>query len=163
MKNEDKLSLACRILSRRSMSLQELNDALTAKGIPPEAAAETCARVSELGLANDLEYARTLVRRYSARMQGRTAIRVRLRAHGLDAADIEEALSEWEPDYDGLLQLLMMRFEGETDYHTVQKAGNLLYRRGLSSDEIKQALAYYADAAASSDDDDFPAFSDDDD
>ena len=162
MRNNDHFSLACRILGRRSMSLRELSDALIAKGVTPEAAAEVCAQVSELGLANDLEYARTLVRRYSARMHGRTAIRVRLRAHGLDAEDIEAALDDWEPNYDGLMQLLAARFGNDTDYSTLQRAGNLLYRRGFASDEIKQALAFYAEAAETSNDDDFPDFPDDD-
>lgn len=161
MRNDENFALACRLLGRRSMSLQELSDALIARGVTPESAAEICAQVTDLGLANDLEYARTLVRRYAARMQGKTAIRVRLRAHGLDAADIETALEDWEPDYDGLLQLLMVRFGGETDYNTLQRAGNLLYRRGFSSDEIRQVLAFYGDAAESSDDD-FSPFPEDD-
>jgi len=161
MRNEDDFALACRLLGRRSMSLQELSDALIAKGVTPESAAEVCARVSDLGLANDLEYACTLVRRYAARMQGKTAIRVRLKAHGLDANDIETALSDWEPDYDGLLQLLMARFGGETDYNTLQRAGALLYRRGFSSEEIRQTLSLYAEAAEEPEDD-FPAFPEDD-
>lgn len=161
MRNDETIALACRILGRRSMSLRELRDSMISKGTSPEAAEAACKQVAELGFCDDLEYARTLVRRYTARMQGRTAIRERLRAHGLTAEDIEEALSDWEPDYEGLLQLLMNRFDGETDYQATQKAGNLLYRRGFSSDEIRQALALYSEAAESSDDA-FPAFPDDD-
>ncbi len=162
MRNSEAFALACRLLGRRSMSLRELSDALIAKGIPADAAAEACSQAEELRLCDDLDYAQTLVRRYTARMQGKNAIRMRLKAHGLEAREIEAALSDWEPDYDGLIQLLQTRLEGETDYAAIQRAGTMLYRRGFSSDEISQVLAMYTEACSQTEDDfGFEAFPED--
>ncbi len=163
MRNDENFSLACKLLGRRSMSLRELASALVAKGLSPEAAEETCRQVKQMRLADDLEYARTLVRRYTARMQGKNAIQVRLRAHGIDSDDIEAALSDWEPDFERLTQLLVARYGLDADYATIQRASGLLYRRGFSHDEIKTAIALYSQITEASDDDmGFDAFPDDD-
>ena len=142
------------------MSLEELQNALIAKEISPEQAAAACQQAKEHGLVDDLDYARILVRRYSARMQGKRAIAVRLKAHGIQSADIETALQDWTPDMDGLLQLLLVRFDGNTDYKSLQRAGALLYRRGFSQEEIQEALNLYTLSAetSSQEEEDFENF-----
>ncbi len=154
--------IANKLLARRSMSCQELNNALIGHNISPETAADTIAEFSRLGLVNDVEYATALVRRYCARLHGKTAIRMRLKAHGISDDDIRIALADWEPDYEKLCQLLVLRLGGETDYKTIQRGNALLYRRGFSSDEIRHALSLYTEYAHNVDAlDDFDGYPDD--
>ncbi len=145
IKSDETLSLACKLLARRTMSCQELNDALIKRGVSPEEAAKAVSRTLELGLTNDLEYADILVRRYWAQLHGKAYIRIKLRHHGISDEDISVALDGFEPDYDGLLRLLLSRLDSKTDYKTMQRGNALLYRRGFSPDEIRHALHLYAE------------------
>ena len=61
---------AVNMLSVRAMSAGQLNEKLMAKGATEHQAAETVAWAVEIGLVNDAEYAKALVRHYQAKGYG---------------------------------------------------------------------------------------------
>ncbi|MFR3969301.1 MAG: hypothetical protein ACLTZE_05420 [Evtepia sp.] len=63
-------SRAVDLLSVRAMSAGQLNEKLMAKGATERQAAETVAWAVEIGLVNDAEYAKALVRHYQAKGYG---------------------------------------------------------------------------------------------
>ena len=93
---------ALALLTARPMSRRELIDRLTAcprdREKPPLAdevqAAETADWLERLGLLNDAEYARTVVRHYSAKGYGPYKIRDELYRRGVARELWEDALAE---------------------------------------------------------------------
>ena len=157
---------AVEILSARPMSRKELVDKLTApkprkkrgEGQPepsPEAletereallaSAEGVAdRFEELGLLNDEEYARTVVRHYSAKGFGIRRIRDELYRRGVPREFWEGALSELEPDEGGLDELVRKKLRGaEPTRENLKKVSDHLARRGFGWEEISSALRRY--------------------
>ena len=157
---------AVEMLSARPMSRKELVDRLIApkphkkrgEGQPqpsPEAletereallaSAEGVAdRFEELGLLNDEEYARTVVRHYSAKGFGVRRIRDELYRRGVPREFWEGALSELEPDEDGLDELVRKKLRGaEPTRENLKKVSDHLARRGFGWEEISSALRRY--------------------
>ncbi len=86
-----------RLLSRRLRSEQELRRALARRGVLPEIVDQTVARLVELGLIDDREFAAAWVQgRLGARSLGRRALLAGLHRLGVDhevARDTVEALA----------------------------------------------------------------------
>ena len=157
---------AVEILSARPMSRKELVDRLTApktrkkrgEGQPepsPEAleaerealsaaAGRVADRFEELGLLNDEEYARTVVRHYSAKGFGVRRIRDELYRRGVPRQFWDGALSELETDEDGLDELVRKKLRGaEPTRENLKKVSDYLARRGFGWEEISSALRRY--------------------
>lgn len=157
---------AVEILSARPMSRKELVDKLTApkprkkreEGQPepsPEAleaereALRTAAdgvadRFAELGLINDEEYARTVVRHYSAKGFGVRRIRDELYRRGVPREFWDGALSELETNDSSLDELVRKKFRGaEPTRENLKKVSDYLARRGFGWEEISSALRRY--------------------
>ena len=160
---------AVELLSARPMSRKELVDKLSAPARrrrkpgedAPEPDPETLARereslrrgaekaadrLEELGLLNDGEYARTVVRHYSAKGYGVRKLRDELYRRGVPRELWEDALAELEPDTSGIDRLLAQKLRGaEPTRENIKRASDYLARRGFGWEEISAAIERYRD------------------
>ena len=155
------------LLSLRPMSRRELLDKLCAPPRPkkgkypydklddapdPEvlqsqreallAQAETVAdRLTDLGLLNDGEYARTVVRHYAGKGYGPRKLRDELYRRGVPRDCWEDALNELEPDDSQIDRLARQKLRGaEPTRENLKKVSDYLARRGYGWEEISSAL-----------------------
>ena len=155
---------AVELLSARPMSRQELVDKLSAPARrrrkpgedAPEPDPETLARereslrrgaekaadrLEELGLLNDGEYARAVVRHYSSKGYGVRKLRDELYRRGVPRELWEDALGELEPDTSGIDRLLTQKLRGaEPTRENLKRASDYLARRGFGWEEISAAI-----------------------
>ena len=160
---------AVELLSARPMSRQELVDKLSAPARrrrkpgedAPEPDPETLARereslrrgaekaadrLEELGLLNDGEYARAVVRHYSSKGYGVRKLRDELYRRGVPRELWEDALAELEPDTSGIDRLLAQKLRGaEPTRENLKRASDYLARRGFGWEEISAAIERYRD------------------
>ncbi len=98
-------------------------------------------RLIELGLLNDGEYARTVVRHYAAKGYGPRKIRDELYRRGVPREFWEEAMEEWKPDGEQVAKLARQKLRGaEPTRENLKKVSEYLARRGYGWDEISGAL-----------------------
>lgn len=162
---------AVELLSARAMSRKELLDKLTTpprrrkkageeeREPDPEAlerrreelraaAEQTADRMERLGLLNDGEYGKTVVRHYAAKGYGVRKIRDELYRRGVPREYWEEALSELPEQGDGeskLDELVRKKLRGvEPTRENLKKTSDYLARRGFGWEEISAALQKYA-------------------
>ena len=155
------------LLSLRPMSRKELVDKLCAPPRPkrgkypydklddvpdPEALqsqreallaqAESVAdRLTELGLLNDGEYARTVARHYAAKGYGPRKLRDELYRRGVPREYWEDALAETETDDSQIDKLARQKLRGaEPTRENLKKVSDYLARRGYGWEEISSAL-----------------------
>ena len=160
---------AVELLSARPMSRKELVDKLSAparrRRKPGEDAPESdpkalaqereslrrgaekaADRLEKLGLLNDGEYARTVVRHYSAKGYGVRKLRDELYRRGVPRELWEDALAELEPDTSGIDRLLTQKLRGaEPTRENLKRASDYLARRGFGWEEISAAIERYRD------------------
>ena len=106
-----------------------------------ERAEEVADRLTELGLLNDEEYARMVVRHYAAKGCGPRKLRDELYRRGVPREFWEDALEEREPDGDQVLKLARQKLRGaEPTRENLKKVSDYLARRGYGWDEISGAL-----------------------
>ena len=136
---------ALRIIGTRPLSERELYDRLIEKGESEYHAAAVVARFIELGLINDEEYARMLVRHYAAKGYGLRRIKDELYRHKVSREHWDDALEEMPETDEALDKLLASRMRGAptSDKIAVKKAADALMRRGYSWEEIRSALYRY--------------------
>ena len=162
---------AVELLSARAMSRKELVDKLStpsrrrrkageeAREPDPEvlaarrdalreAAEETADRMEQLGLLNDGEYGRAVVRHYSEKGFGARKIRDELYRRGVPREYWESALgelSEREETMEEKLDLLVRKkLRGmEPTRENLKKVSDYLARRGFGWEEISAALEKY--------------------
>ena len=98
-------------------------------------------RLADLGLLNDGEYARTVVRHYAAKGYGPRKIRDELYRRGVPREFWEEAMEEREPDEDQIDKLARQKLRGaEPTRENLKKVSDYLARRGYGWEEISAAL-----------------------
>ncbi len=158
---------AVSLLSLRPMSRKELLDKLTepprrrrkpnAKTVEPpppdpetlrrqsealrESAEAAADRLEELGLLNDGEYAKTVVRHYSGKGYGVRKLRDELYRRGVPRELWDEALTEAEPGGDEVYDLARRKLrDGEPTRENLKKVSDYLARRGFGWEEISEAL-----------------------
>lgn len=109
-----------------------------------ERAEEVADRLVELGLLNDGEYARTVVRHYAAKGYGLRKIRDELYRRGVPREHWEEALAEREPDEGQLDKLVRQKLRGaEPTRENLKRVSDYLVRRGYGWEEISAVLERY--------------------
>lgn len=87
---------ALRSLTARACSVQELAQKLLAKDFPEQVVRAVTARFIEVGLLDDLEYARTLVRvGFNERHHGVHRIQTDLQRRGVPAEIIDQVVGEY--------------------------------------------------------------------
>lgn len=136
---------ALRMIGARPLSERELYDKLIEKGESEHHAAAVVARMLELRLIDDGEYARMLVRHYAAKGYGARRVRDELYRHKVNREHWDAALEEMPEADDTLDRLLASRMRGAppSDRAAVKKASDALVRRGYSWEEIRSALYRY--------------------
>src|SRR3954468_2138977 len=88
-------AIALRLLTGAARSRAQLADAMARKDVPDAVARKVLDRFTEVGLIDDQEFARMLVRtRHSERGLSRRAIAVELRRRGIDDELAGSALEE---------------------------------------------------------------------
>ena len=93
---------------------------------------------------NDQQYAQSTMRSYTRRGYGTLRIRQELRRRGVAAEQADEALDEYEPNWEAMRALLDRRLHGDlSDRREVQKAVAALQRRGFLWEDIRRALNEY--------------------
>lgn len=106
-----------------------------------ERAEEVADRLTGLGLLDDGEYARTVVRHYAAKGYGPRKLRDELYRRGVPREFWEEALEEREPDEGQLDKLVRQKLRGaEPTRENLKKVSDYLARRGYGWEEISGAL-----------------------
>lgn len=106
-----------------------------------ERAEEVADRLTELGLLNDEEYARMVVRHYAAKGYGPRKLRDELYRRGVPRELWEDALEERETDGDQVLELARRKLrEKEPTRENLKKVSDYLARRGYGWEEISAAL-----------------------
>lgn len=107
-------------------------------------AGEVADRLTDLGLLNDGEYARTVVRHYAAKGYGPRKIRDELYRRGVPREYWEEAMEEREPDEGQIDKLVRQKLRGaEPTRENLKKVSDYLARRGYGWEEISAALERY--------------------
>ena len=166
------LERAVGLLALRPMSRRELLDKLCAPPRPqkgkypydklddtpdPEApqnqrealrerAEEVADRLTELGLLNDAEYARSVARHYAARGYGPRKLRDELYRRGVPREYWEDALAESEPDGGQIVALARQKLRGEEPTReNLKKVSDYLARRGYGWEDISSALERFRD------------------
>ena len=98
-------------------------------------------RLTELGLLNDEEYARTVVRHYAAKGYGPRKIRDELYRRGVPREYWEDAMEEREPDEGQIDKLARQKLRGaEPTRENLKKVSDYLARRGYGWEDISSAL-----------------------
>ncbi len=144
------------LIARKPVSRKELVKKLTAKPprkkdgterepIATQEQAETVADwLEDLGYLNDREYAKTVVRHYSAKGYGDRKLRDELFRRGVPRELWSEALEEAQEPEDGIDTFLQKRFRGGTpDQKDLKRAADALARRGYNWNEIREGLNRY--------------------
>lgn len=92
-------SIALRLLTASPRSRAQLAEAMARKDVPDEVAQRVLDRFTEVGLIDDAEYARMVVRtRHAERGLSRRAIAVELRRRGIDDEVAGDALEQVDTD-----------------------------------------------------------------
>ena len=106
-----------------------------------ERAGEAADRLTDLGLLNDGEYARAVVRHYAAKGYGPRKIRDELYRRGVPREYWEEAMEEREPDESQLEKLARQKLrDAEPTRENLKRVSDYLARRGYGWEEISSAL-----------------------
>ena len=106
-----------------------------------ERAEEVADRLTELGLLNDEEYARMVVRHYAAKGCGPRKLRDELYRRGVPLEFWEDAMDEREPDSGQIDKLARQKLRGaEPTRENLKKVSDYLARRGYGWEEISSAL-----------------------
>ena len=128
------------MLSVRAMSAGQLNEKLMAKGATERQAAETVAWAVDIGLVNDAEYAKALVRHYQAKGYGLYKIKNELYRRRVPKADWEDALAEMDDAEDAIDAFLAKKLRDPEDRKECKKASDALARRGFSWSQIAAGI-----------------------
>jgi regulatory protein len=135
-------AICLRLLTERARSRHELEQALRRRAVPEEAVRATVARLREVGLINDGEFAEQWVRsRHVHKGLGRHALVVELRRKGVADDVAGEALEEIDADVEEsrARQLVERKLRGMVLDSPEQRAGavrrlaGMLARKGYGS------------------------------
>ena len=135
---------AVRIVSASGVSEQQLERRLRQKGESPEDAQEAVQWLRELGVLDDQQAARQIVRRAAGKGYGPARAKQELYAKGIPRELWDEALAEY-PDMDEAIdRFLASRLRGaKPDAKQLRQLTDALYRRGHSWEQIRAGLSRY--------------------
>lgn len=133
-----------RMLGERPLSRRELTRRLMEKGEAPEHAQAAVDWLEELGALNELEYARSIVRHYTARGYGAQKLRQEFQRRGVPREIWDQALEEQSDPVDRVVSFLEKKLRGQTkDPKLLKRATDALLRRGFRWEEIRAGLSRY--------------------
>ncbi len=129
------------LISYRSHSKKELFDKLR-RDFDEDSAQKAVDRMQELGLINDVEFAKAYARKlvYGKKMSLRAA-ELELRRKGIDNITAEQVLSELEYDAQTqIIEFISKKYRNIEDEKVKRRAVAALQRKGYGWDDIKQAI-----------------------
>ncbi len=132
---------AALILSARPLSRRELIHRLMEKGETSAHAVSAADWLESVGVLNDLEYARSVVRHYSARGYGEAKLRQELSRRGICRELWPEAMEESGSTALAIDDYLSRKLRDPSDPKAVRRATDGLRRRGFSWEDIRAGLA----------------------
>ena len=131
---DETLGVATRALARREHSRRSLGERLYRAGVGTDEADEVLDELERLGLLHDGRFARERARVLAERGKGDAAIRVDLERAGVGGAQIEEALSDIDPERERAERLVGRR--GATS-----ATARLLLGRGFDEEVVAAIVA----------------------
>lgn len=136
---------ALNMITARPLSRKGLMSRLQEKEEASETEAEEVADwLERLGLLNDMEYAKMLVRHYTAKGYGPYRLRDELYRRGVPKDLWDDALGESEDPADSIDALLQRKLKGkQPDRKELKRASDMLARRGYKWADIRAALCRY--------------------
>lgn len=135
---------ALNMLTVRPMSRKELTDKLLTRGAAPAQAAEIADWLERLGLLNDAEYAKTVVRHYSEKGYGPYKVKDELYRRGLSRDLWEDALCETKDPAEAIDAFLRQKLKGEVpEQKALKRVSDALARRGYRWSDISAGLRRY--------------------
>lgn len=144
------LDIAMRYLGPAARSTWEVHRHLAAKGFAEVAAAEACRRLVDLGLLDDLRFARDAAElAVTRRREAPARIRERLLSRGVSEEVIQAALAEMCPDGDGAGELTQaielatqrLRVLSGPPVSVRRRLGSYLARRGYGFDVVNEVCS----------------------
>lgn len=136
---------ALSLLTARTMSRKELMGKLRDREETTDEETEEVADwLERLGLLNDGEYAKSVVRHYAAKGYGPYKIRDELYRRGVPKDCWDDALQEMDDPAETIDAILRQKLKGgEPDRKALKRASDALARRGYQWADISAALRRY--------------------
>ena len=136
---KEAMERAGRLLSVRARTEHEIRERLGTAGFPEPVIEQTAARLIELGLLDDIDFARQWVRERSARKNlGPRALQAELAAKGISRQLAQEALQHEEIDEEALAAEAASRWVRKVARFPLPeqayKLQQMLLRKGFSSE-----------------------------
>ena len=133
---------AAAMIGQRALSSRELCRRLEQKGESPEHAAEAVAWLEEIGALDDLAYAQSVARHYSAMGYGPAKLRDEFYRRGVPRELWDEAIETEAGDSAAAIdRYITAKLRGKrADEKTIRRIGDGLRRRGFRWEEIRPAL-----------------------
>lgn len=142
---EAALQRAGRLLTLRQRTETEIADRLGGAGFPPPVVAEAVARLKDLRLVDDAEFARTWIEERTRRKgSGPRVLRAELIEKGVEPSVVEDVLDEVLPDEVAraaeVAAGLLSRIGGLSIEKQVSRLSAGLARRGFSEEAVEEAV-----------------------
>ena len=133
---------AVNMISARPLSKKELQKRLRDKGSADADAEAAADWLEDIGALDDLAYARTIVRHYSASGYGEAKLRDELHRRGVPREYWDEALEAAPDPAETIARVIASRTKGRPlDEKERKKLSDLLLRRGFAWRDVKAALS----------------------
>lgn len=133
---------AVNMISARPLSRKELQRRLRDKGAADGDAEAAADWLEEIGALDDLSYARTIVRHYSANGYGEAKLRDELYRRGVPRDLWDEALETAPDPQESIAQVIAAKTKGTVpDEKERKRLSDLLLRRGFAWRDVRAALS----------------------
>ena len=133
---------AVNMISARPLSRKELQRRLRDKGAADGDAEAAADWLEEIGALDDLSYARTIVRHYSANGYGEAKLRDELYRRGVPRDLWDEALETAPDPQESIAQVIAAKMKGAVpDEKERKRLSDLLLRRGFAWRDVRAALS----------------------
>lgn len=149
-----------RLLTGQARTRQELADALRRRNVPTDAAEAVLARMSEVGLVNDAEFAQAWVEsRQQRRQLSRTGLRRELQRKGVDRELVEDAVDRVSGEDErvaarALAEKKLRSVRGLDAVVQRRRIAGALARRGFSGEVVSSVLRELAVGSTKDDSED---------
>ena len=132
---------AVNMISARPLSKKELQKRLRDKGAVDADAEAAADWLEDIGAVDDLAYAKTVVRHYSASGYGEAKLRDELRRRGVLREYWDEALETAPDPAETIARVIGTKTKGKAlDEKERKKLSDMLLRRGFAWRDVKAAL-----------------------
>ena len=133
---------AVNMISARPLSKKELQKRLRDKGAEDADAEAAADWLEDIGALDDLAYAKTIVRHYSASGYGAAKLRDELYRRGVPRDCWDEALETAPDPAETIARVIATKTKGKAlDERERKKLSDLLLRRGFAWRDVKAALS----------------------